>query len=237
LEKGFELLGQELDSIYELLKKPIIISEFGADTVAGMHSQPPKMWTEEYQVEMIRGYLDMADARDFVVGAHVWNFADFQAVQSTRRVAGMNLKGVFTRDRKPKMAAHFLRERWVESSKAGEITGKRNPEQERDETPEGTDQESIERMLRQLATSLDGKRLGVTKTLMFDITGVGVYRLVILDGKIRFEIGDGEADASMRVKGVDAVKIFSGKLNPMVAVMTGKIKLSGDAMAFRILQE
>jgi beta-glucuronidase len=24
----------------------------------------------------------------------------------------MNLKGVFTQDRKPKMAAHFLRERW-----------------------------------------------------------------------------------------------------------------------------
>jgi beta-glucuronidase len=28
------------------------------------------------------------------------------------RAAGMNHKGVFTRDRRPKMAAHLLRERW-----------------------------------------------------------------------------------------------------------------------------
>ncbi len=28
------------------------------------------------------------------------------------RAASMNHKGVFTRDRQPKMAAHFLRERW-----------------------------------------------------------------------------------------------------------------------------
>jgi beta-glucuronidase len=80
--------------------------------VAGMHSHPAKMWSEEYQVEFIRGYLDVAASKDFVVGMHVWNFADFQAVQSTNRVDGMNLKGVFTRDRKPKMAAHLLRERW-----------------------------------------------------------------------------------------------------------------------------
>ncbi len=112
LALGAELLGQELDYIYESLGKPIILSEFGADAVAGMHSRPPKMWTEEYQVGMIRAYLDVAGARDYVVGTHVWNFADFQAVQSIRRVGGMNLKGVFTRDRKPKMAAHFLRERW-----------------------------------------------------------------------------------------------------------------------------
>jgi beta-glucuronidase len=44
---------------------------------------------------------------------HVWNFADFKTGQGIIRMAGMNLKGVFTRDRRPKMAAHFLRSRWV----------------------------------------------------------------------------------------------------------------------------
>jgi beta-glucuronidase len=43
----------------------------------------------------------------------VWNFADFQAVQGPMRVGGYNLKGVFTRTRTPKMAAHVLRELWV----------------------------------------------------------------------------------------------------------------------------
>ena len=112
-EVGAALLDKELDGLYETLQKPIVITEFGADTVAGMHSHPPKMWTEEYQVEFLRGYLDVADSKDYIIGMHVWNFADFQAVQSTNRVGAMNLKGVFTRDRKPKMAAHLLRERWT----------------------------------------------------------------------------------------------------------------------------
>ena len=40
------------------------------------------------------------------------NFADFQTSQGIIRVQG-NKKGVFTRERKPKMAAHYLRERWM----------------------------------------------------------------------------------------------------------------------------
>jgi putative sterol carrier protein len=40
-----------------------------------------------------------------------------------------------------------------------------------------------------------------------------------------------------QVKPQDALKIFTGKLNPMIAITTGKIKLSGDAMAFMVLQE
>jgi beta-glucuronidase len=42
----------------------------------------------------------------------VWNFADFKTDQSDIRVGGMNLKGVFNRDRQPKMSAHQLRDRY-----------------------------------------------------------------------------------------------------------------------------
>jgi len=234
---GAELLSQELDSLFETLRKPMIISEFGADTVAGMHSHPAKMWTEEYQYEFIRGYLDVADSREFVVGMHVWNFADFQAVQSTNRVGGMNLKGVFTRDRKPKLAAHLLRERWNRTDdppKTGSAT-KLNGESGSTLPPDG--ESTIEQILFGLAAQLDGKRPGLTKTLKFDLWEAGIYRLVIVNGATSLESGDGVADAVMRVKPKDAMKIFSGKLNPMIAVTTGKIKLSGDAMAFMVLQE
>ena len=112
-------LEKELDALHASFHKPIIITEFGADTVAGAHSQPEEMWTEEYQVEFLRVYLDVAAKRPFVVGLHVWNFADFKTGQGIIRMAGMNLKGVFTRDRRPKMAAHFLRSRWVRGDAAG----------------------------------------------------------------------------------------------------------------------
>ncbi|MEZ4726450.1 MAG: beta-glucuronidase [Caldilineaceae bacterium] len=112
LAAGQQVLEQELDALYAQLGKPIIITEFGTDTLAGHHSHPPAMWSEEYQVEFLRCYLDSAAARSFVAGLHIWNFADFKTAQGAMRAASMNHKGVFTRDRQPKMAAHFLRERW-----------------------------------------------------------------------------------------------------------------------------
>ena len=92
--------------------KPIIITEYGADTYrrrcTRWHRTP---WTEEYQVE----YLDMNhrvfDRVDAVVGEQVWNFADFATTSGIMRVGG-NKKGAFTRDRQPKAAAHALRRRW-----------------------------------------------------------------------------------------------------------------------------
>ncbi len=112
LDEGRAALKNELDALYAHLGKPIIITEFGADTLAGNHSHPPDMWSEEYQVEFLRGYLDAAAERPFMAGLHIWNLADFKTAQGVMRAASMNHKGVFTRDRQPKMAAHFLHERW-----------------------------------------------------------------------------------------------------------------------------
>ncbi|MDQ3865132.1 MAG: beta-galactosidase, partial [Actinomycetota bacterium] len=118
LDKGLANLDQELDTLWETFRKPVIMTEFGADTMAGMHGHPHVMWTEEYQADFIRGHLEVAARKDFVAGMQVWNFADFAAVQSTMRVSGMNMKGVFTRTRHPKMAAHVLREFWVNGADA-----------------------------------------------------------------------------------------------------------------------
>jgi beta-glucuronidase len=112
LDQAAQVLERELDALHKSFGKPIIITEFGTDTVAGAHSQPDEMWSEEYQVEFLRRYLDVAAKKPYMAGLHVWNFADFKTGQGIIRMAGMNLKGVFTRDRRPKMAAHFLRSRW-----------------------------------------------------------------------------------------------------------------------------
>ena len=92
--------------------KPVMFTEFGADTVAGLHLATPTMFTEEYQVDFLKANQEVFDQTNFFIGEHVWNFADFQTVQGILRVDG-NKKGVFTRDRKPKLAAHYLRNRWT----------------------------------------------------------------------------------------------------------------------------
>ena len=107
LELAAVQLARELDAIHAGNAKPVIITEFGADTLAGSHADPPEMWTEEYQVAMLRTTLGVLQARPWIVGVHVWCLADFKTAQAVRRAGGLNMKGLFTRDRRPKMAAHF----------------------------------------------------------------------------------------------------------------------------------
>lgn len=115
LELGCQKLSAELDALYEKYHKPLVLSEFGADTVPGAHAEPPEMFSEEFQVEMLRRYIEVLRTKPFVVGEHVWNLCDFKTGQAVNRMGGFNYKGVFTRDRRPKMAAHYLRRLWKES--------------------------------------------------------------------------------------------------------------------------
>ena len=91
--------------------KPILVSEFGADALAGQHATHDQLFTEEYQARFIATYWAAITAHPAVIGGHVWAFADFRTAQHSRRVV-MNLKGVFTRDRAPKRAAFVLRDLW-----------------------------------------------------------------------------------------------------------------------------
>ncbi|MEZ6190599.1 MAG: beta-glucuronidase [Phycisphaerales bacterium] len=109
-------LERDLRQFHELFGKPILVAEFGADTIHGFHSEPPTMFSEEYQAEYLRRSAAVFDRLDFVIGEHVWNFADFATKQGVTRVMG-NRKGIFTRQRQPKMAAHVLRERWTKLKK------------------------------------------------------------------------------------------------------------------------
>jgi beta-glucuronidase len=104
-------LEAELKAWAEQHGKPIIITEYGADTLEGLHDVLPGPWTEGYQAGLLEMSHRVFDRIGAVVGEQVWNFADFGTVPGVMRVGG-NKKGVFTRERKPKAAAHVLRRRW-----------------------------------------------------------------------------------------------------------------------------
>ncbi len=112
LEAGCARLSAELDAMHAKFGKPLILTEFGADTIPGCHALPPEMFSEEFQAEFLTRYLQVLRSKPFVIGEHVWNMCDFKTGQDVRRMGGMNYKGVFTRDRRPKLAAHRLRELW-----------------------------------------------------------------------------------------------------------------------------
>lgn len=119
LDVAERVLGETLDRVHERYRKPVVLTEFGADAIPGAHADPPAMWTEEYQAELIERLLRVAAERDFVAGTHVWAFADFATAQADHRPQSLNFKGVFTRDRHPKLAARRLRDLWAPTASTG----------------------------------------------------------------------------------------------------------------------
>jgi beta-glucuronidase len=112
LAEALPLLSSELDNLHEIFRKPIILTEFGADAIPGQHAQPPEMFSEEYQAEMLVRYIELLRQKSYVVGEHIWNLCDFKTAQGITRAGSLNYKGIFTRDRRPKLAAHQIRGLW-----------------------------------------------------------------------------------------------------------------------------
>lgn len=115
-EEQLGIAKDRLRQVFEAYRKrcpdkPIMLTEYGADTIAGMHDEYAGLFSEEFQVEFLKAYSAVFDELTYIAGEHVWNFADFATAANIKRVQG-NKKGVFTRDRKPKMAAWYLKKRW-----------------------------------------------------------------------------------------------------------------------------
>ena len=75
------------------------------------------------------------------------------------------------------------------------------------------------------------KASGINAAVAFDLSGPegGQWTVKIANGNCAVEDGlaDG-ADATISMEGGDYVDMMTGKLNPMMAFMGGKVKVSGD---------
>ncbi|WP_449462332.1 glycoside hydrolase family 2 TIM barrel-domain containing protein [Tardisphaera miroshnichenkoae] len=111
--EGASRTRQVAEQLHRRYNKPVLVTEFGAEGIAGVHSDPPVMWSEEYQALFIEEYVKQLRSADGVCGLHVWNFADFRIPQNVKW-ALLNRKGVFTRDRQPKLAAQKLKQLYGE---------------------------------------------------------------------------------------------------------------------------
>jgi beta-glucuronidase len=101
--------------------KPLVVTEFGADALAGHHGSARTRWTEEYQADVYAHQLRMLEEIPFLRGMSPWILADFR---SPRRPLpgiqdGWNRKGLVSDQGVRKQAffvlqAHYrmLAERW-----------------------------------------------------------------------------------------------------------------------------
>lgn len=82
--------------------------------------------------------------------------------------------------------------------------------------------------------------VGMNKTFQWNITGdeAGVWAFRIVNGQGELIPGGVEKpDITINVSDKDWLSIIEGKLDPMQAFMTGKVKISGDMMLAMKLQQ
>lgn len=90
-------------------KRPLIISEYGANGDQRLHSRQPRRFdsTIEYQRMFHESYISQFRTRPFILGTALWNQFDFAAEQRGETIPHLNQKGMYTYDRKPK-DIHYL---------------------------------------------------------------------------------------------------------------------------------
>lgn len=109
-----------LDKIKKMLRengnghKPLIISEYGAGAIYGLHDVMKQRWSEEYQSEVLQTVTQRLVQDDSIAGIFIWMFADTRikgtVQQQLTRPGGKNNKGLVNEFRKPKMAYYKVRE-------------------------------------------------------------------------------------------------------------------------------
>jgi len=78
---------------------------------------------------------------------------------------------------------------------------------------------------------------GLEHSYLFDIEGEGRWLVSVSGGEVSVTEGDAPADVTITTSGETFDRIRSGKQNPLLAYMSGKLKVDGDTGAAMKLQK
>lgn len=111
---GYENLSRLLGKEYD---RPVVVSEFGAEAVPGLHGDSSEIWTEEYQAEVYRNQLERILASR-AAGVVPWILYDFRTPRRLNPRQRMNnLKGLVDRSRTHMKEAFHLVSGYYETLK------------------------------------------------------------------------------------------------------------------------
>lgn len=89
--------------------KPVIITETGADGLAGHHGSEDDLFTEEHMAEVYRRQIEIVKNFPFVKGFSPWVLYDFRTPRRVNRYQrGYNRKGIIAADKKTRKLAYFV---------------------------------------------------------------------------------------------------------------------------------
>lgn len=111
----------DVSPVHELIEKvngeipenvPILLTEFGGDSVPGYYSTALEFWSENYHADVIREYIQAAAQHTCVVGTFPFAFTDYSDPSKplNGRWNGYNLKGMVTYERDIKLPYYAVQE-------------------------------------------------------------------------------------------------------------------------------
>ncbi len=106
-------------------EKPVIVSETGADCVAGMHGDVSELFTEEHMVDVYRHQVDFVKRFDYIQGMTPWLLYDFRTPRRINHFQrGFNLKGLIGADKQRKKQAFYVLQQFYLEKKKQEAASK-----------------------------------------------------------------------------------------------------------------
>ena len=102
---------QKLDELKRVARKPMLITEFGADSIPGYLSQSHEFWSEDYHAQLLRETFAVIEKHPEICGTFPFGFSDYR--DPSKFVNGywdyMNYKGLVSYERRPKLPFHALK--------------------------------------------------------------------------------------------------------------------------------
>lgn len=98
--------------------KPVIITEFGADALTGLHGGLTDKGTEEYQAYVYERQIETIRDISYIKGMTPWILYDFRCPRRTAAIQGYyNRKGLLSEDKKYKKPAFAVLRKFYEEKK------------------------------------------------------------------------------------------------------------------------
>ncbi|MCC7204466.1 MAG: hypothetical protein IT441_05255 [Phycisphaeraceae bacterium] len=124
--REIENIPQELDAIVGFMRdrkvgdRPLIISEIGAEALAGFRDWNADRWSEPYQARLLETVIHhiLSHPKDYA-GLAIWLYNDFRSSEHVSRIMnrarGFNNKGLVDEYRRPKMSYDVVKRLFTQS--------------------------------------------------------------------------------------------------------------------------
>ncbi|MDO9465188.1 MAG: glycoside hydrolase family 2 TIM barrel-domain containing protein [bacterium] len=106
-----KIVEKKLTELSKQFKKPLLLTEFGADSIPGFRSESLELWSEDYHAELLKLTIELARTLPRVCGTFPFCFSDYR---DPSKFVGthwdaVNYKGVVSYNRTKKISFKYLK--------------------------------------------------------------------------------------------------------------------------------